>query len=312
MVVETGTPAGVVPALITPFTEDGDIDEGALRQEVDYMVNQAGVHGLVVTGSTGEGYALGIEELRRVAQVVLDEVRGSLPVIGGVIANSTREATAAVAAVGGLPVAGFQVTPIHYVFDPGDDGHVDYFRAVAQAAQRPVIIYNVVPWANLSVDLLLRLAREVSGIAAVKQSNRDLHKLASLVAAGGELKVYSAVDDLLYPSFCLGAHGTICALAAVLPEQCLELWSLVRGGGEGERARLLHEQMLAVWSTLDAPDMPARLKVAIRLLGRSAGYARSPFREPAKPVIEEIGAALAALPSAVSTGRAREVSRAGG
>lgn len=309
--IETGTPAGVVPALVTPFTEDGDVDEGALRQEVDYMVNRAAVHGVVVTGSTGEGYALGIDELRRVAEVVLDEVGGTLPVIGGVIANSTREAAAAVAAVGELPVAGFQVTPVHYVFDPGHDGHVDYFRAVAHTAQRPIIIYNVVPWANLSVDLLLRVTREVTGVVAVKQSNRDLHKLAALIAANQELKVYTAVDDLLFPSFCLGAHGTICALAAVLPEQCLELWSLVQSG-QIQPARLLHQSMLAVWRSLDAPDMPSRIKVAIRLLGRSAGYPRRPFREPAEQVVDEIRLALAALPSPVSAGAGQGVSGVGG
>lgn len=286
--------SGIIPAILTPFTEQGDIDEAALRHEVRYMLDTAKVQGLTVTGTTGEGYALDADEVRRVTAITVDEAHGQVPVVTGVIADSLAQALKYVEAVRGLPVVALQVTPVHYLFDPGDDGHVDYFRTIGEAAQLPVIIYNVVPWANLSVPLLKRLVTEVSWVQGVKQSGGTLHKVADLLTTiAHHARVFTAIDDLLYPSFSLGAHGTISAIATLAPGLCVELWNAVQQNDQ-TAALSLHERLLVVWRSVEAPDMPARIKTAVNLQGRTGGFARKPFRVPPPATVELIQRALKA------------------
>ena len=138
--------SGIVPPMTTPFRADDTIDEKALRAEARYLVETARVHGLAVTGSTGEGHALTTDEVRRVTAIVTEEVRGRVPVIAGVITDSTAPAVARGLAVRDLGVAALQVTPVHYLFRPDDDAMVRHFDTLATRTGVPVIIHNVVPW----------------------------------------------------------------------------------------------------------------------------------------------------------------------
>jgi 4-hydroxy-tetrahydrodipicolinate synthase len=115
-------------------------------------------------------------------------------------------------------VDALQVTPVHYVFKPDDDATYKHFKALTEATKIPVIIYNVVPWNYLSPALLVRIMKEMPGVIGVKQSAGDLKLMADLlINLPAGKKVYSAVDALLYPSFALGAHGTIAANPAAVP-----------------------------------------------------------------------------------------------
>jgi 4-hydroxy-tetrahydrodipicolinate synthase len=266
---------GIIPPMVTPFHPDSEeLDEDALRAEVDTLLG-AGVQGLCVTGSTGEGAAITASEARRVAEVVVHEVQGRVPVISGIIQNSTRMVLEYADAVRDVGVDGLQVTPVHYLFKPDADGTVNYYRAVAGRGL-PIMIYNVIPWAFLEAPVLVRLMREVPGVVGVKQSGGDLHKLADLLlTAPPEKRIFSAVDDLLYPSFTLGAHGAIAAILTILPRTSVKLWEAVRDGRH-DTARALHPVLLRMWRAVDGPNMPARAKAAIALQGRPAGVARSP------------------------------------
>lgn len=267
--------SGIIPPMVTPFRrEDEELDEDALRGEVNTLL-QAGVQGLCVTGSTGEGAAVTAAEARRVASVVVQEVRGRVPVIAGIIQNSTRMVLDYADAVRDVGVDGLQVTPVHYLFAPDADGTVNYYRAVAGRGL-PVMIYNVIPWAFLESPVLVRVMSEVPGVVGVKQSGGDLHKLADLLLTAPHGKrIFSAVDDLLYPSFALGAHGAIAAILTILPRTSVKLWEAVRDGRH-DTARALHPVLLRMWRAVDGPNMPARAKAAIALQGRPAGVARSP------------------------------------
>jgi dihydrodipicolinate synthase/N-acetylneuraminate lyase len=112
---------GIIPPITTPFRPDGTIDEECLRAEVRYLVEVAGVHGVAVGGSTGEGHTLSTEEIRLLTGVVTEEVAGRVPVIMGIIVNSTRAAIERGRAVRDLGIAALQVTPVHYLFRPDDD-----------------------------------------------------------------------------------------------------------------------------------------------------------------------------------------------
>jgi 4-hydroxy-tetrahydrodipicolinate synthase len=268
---------GIVPPVVTPFRPDSTIDEAALRAEARYMVETAKVHGLAVTGSTGEGHTLTTDEVRRITGVVLEEVRGRVPVITGVITDSTESAVERGRAVRDLGVAALQVTPPHYVFRPDDDAMLGNFAAIADRTGIPVLIYNVIPWAYLSPQLLARIISEVDGVIGVKQSAADMKTLADLLLLTGDrARIMSAVDALLYPSFVLGAHGAIAAILTAVPTLCVQLWDAVRAG-DHRRALSLHGKLLPIWNAIHRDNLPANVKFCMELLGRPAGVPRPPM-----------------------------------
>ncbi|MBL8217284.1 MAG: dihydrodipicolinate synthase family protein, partial [Bryobacterales bacterium] len=248
---------GIIPPLVTPFREDGTIDEALHRAEVRYMVEQAGVHGLAVCGSTGEGHTLTTAETRQIVAWTVDEVRGRIPVIAGIIANSTDAVVERAKAVADLGVAALQVTPVHYVFRPDDESMVRHFDAIATRSGIPVIIYNVVPWSYLLPPLLTRILRDVDGVIGVKQSASDMKALADLLllieeaGIADKVRILSAVDALLYPSFQIGSHGAIAAVLSAAPEWCVALWNAVQSG-DSTTALTLHKQLLRLWNAIDA------------------------------------------------------------
>ena len=276
---------GVIPPLATPFRADEEIDEEAMRREIRHMLD-AGVCGITMTGSTGEGHTLTIEESRRLARVAVAEVNGSVPVVNGIIQNSTREVIRYGRALKEEGVDALQITPVHYLFSPGPDGTLEYYSEIGAAVQLPIVVYNVVPWNTIDVPTLLRLA-EQECIVAVKQSGGDIHKLADLLQSvrrrGTRLRVLSAVDALLFASYLMGAHGSIAAILSVLPRQSVALWGACQNG-DIDFARELHELILPVWRLLDAPDMSSRVKAALQLQGRPVGNARRPL-QPVSPSI---------------------------
>lgn len=266
--------------MVTPFRVDGSIDEQLHRAEVRQLI-EAGVHGLAVCGSTGEGHTLTTDETRRITSWTIEEARGRVPVITGIIADSTKSAIERGKAVADLGVAALQVTPVHYLFRPDDDSMVRHFEAIAEGTGLPVIIYNVVPWSYLAPTLLIRILRDVEGVVGVKQSASDMKALADLLllaeeaGIAGRVRILSAVDALLYPSFAIGSHGAVAAILTAAPEWCVALWNAVRAGDADVLA--LHKRLLRLWNAIDAPNLPANVRTAMRLQGREGGVPRPPM-----------------------------------
>ena len=281
---------GIIPPMVTPFTDDGEVDQRAFREEVRVLL-AAGVHGLAVGGSTGDGHTLSIAETCQLVQIARAEVGGRVPIIAGIIQDSTRAVIAYGKALRELGVDALQITPIHYLFAPTEEGTFDYYRRVGDVVGLPIVIYNVVPWNTISPRMLLRLS-EIEQVVGVKQSGGDIHKLADLVKLNqGRLQIFTAVDDLLFPSFVLGAQGAIAAILTVMPQLCVALWDACQAGRFDE-ARALHERLLPVWRAINAPDMPARSKAAIELQGRRVGPPCHPILPATPEVRAEIAAAL--------------------
>lgn len=266
---------GILPPVATPLAPDESIDERALRAMTRFMVEQ-GVDGLVVGGSSGEGFNLETDELRRLVVTVADEMGDRLPLVAGVIANSTRTAIAKAKAVADLGVSALQVTPVHYIYKTDDEAMIRHFRDIHDACGIPIIVYNVVPWNYLSPALILRMMREVPGVYGVKQSAGDLKQLADLMlgATPGN-RIYGAVDSLLYPCISLGAHGLISMLTSAAPRQCIALWKAVKAG-DHERALQLHRKLLALWNAIFADNRIATFKYALSLQGLDVGVCRRP------------------------------------
>lgn len=267
---------GIIPPVPTPFTADGEIDEKAFRAVVRFLMGQ-GAHGICVGGSTGEGHTLTREEFVQLMTAAAEEVAGKVPLVAGMIVNSTREAIARGRSIAHLDVAALQITPVHYLFKPDEEATVRHFRTLSEALEPPILIYNVVPWNYLSPPLLLRLMREVPGILGVKQSAGDLKLMADLVldVPKGKL-ILSAVDALLYPSFTLGSPGTIAALPSAAPAACVALWNAVQKGDHA-RALELHKRLLGLWNAIVGDNLPACTKHALKLQGCDAGLPRAPM-----------------------------------
>ncbi len=288
---------GIIPPLVTPFREDGSIDEQAHRAEVRFMVEQAGIHGLAVCGSTGEGHTLSTEETRRIVGWTVEEVKGRVPVIAGIITDSTQSTIDRALALSDLGVAALQVTPVHYVFRPDDDSMVRHFASIAGKTGIPVIIYNVVPWSYLLPPLLVRILRDVDGVIGVKQSASDMKALADLLLLSEEagirdrVRILSAVDALLYPSFRLGSDGAVAAILSAAPEACVALWN----AGDSASALDLHKKLLRLWNAMDAPNLPANVRVAMNVQGREGGVPRPPMPVSNPAQAERIRSAMAAL-----------------
>ena len=286
--------------MVTPFDAEGNVDERLHLAEVRHML-AAKVHGLAVCGSTGEGHTLTTDETLRITACTMEEVQGRIPVITGIICDSTRAAIERGRAVANLGVAALQVTPVHYLFRPDDDAMSRHFDRVAQATGLPVIIYNVVPWSYLSPDLLARILRQADGVIGVKQSASDLKALADLLVLADSqelrqkgVRILAAVDAFLYSAFSLGAHGAVAAILTAVPECCVDLWNAVQEQ-DHQRAKRLHESLLGLWNGIDHPNLPANVKTALRLQGRDGGFPRDPMPQSSPEQAQEIRLALAAM-----------------
>lgn len=285
---------GVIPPLVTPFKANGDIDEAAFRNVIRFNLAK-GVHGVCPGGSSGEGHTLTLDEFVRLIEICADEVKGAVPIVAGIISNSTRDAINRARAISHLKIAALQITPVHYLFKPDEDATYRHFKALTEAVDIPVIIYNVVPWNYLTPAQMIRLMKELPGVQGVKQSQGDLKLMADLllgVPVG--CKIYSAVDALLYSSFALGAHGTIAATPAAIPGVCVALWNAVQAGDHA-KALEMHTAMLTYWNTIVADNLPANIKTSITLQGCDAGLPRAPMPATTEAQLARIKPALDAV-----------------
>lgn len=293
---------GIVAPFTTPFREDDTIELGAIRAQVDWLIAE-GVHGLAAGGSTGEGHALDREEYRDVMAETVRAADGRVPVVAGIISNSTGETALRGKLVRDLGVVALQVTPPHYLFKPDDDALVAHFRRVHGECGVPIIIYNVVPWCYLSPDLLLRIMDEVPGVVGVKQSAGDMKLFADLQRrADPKNLIFSAVDAMLYLSYCLGARGSIAAILTAAPGPSRRLWDAVQAGDHAV-AKDLHERLMPVWDAVGQDNMPSLCKYAQSLQGVPAGVARrptSPASEAQKAAVRKALAGCGLLGDAVA------------
>lgn len=285
---------GVIPPMTTPFRADGELVLDAVKAQVDFLV-AAGSHGLAAGGSTGEGHTLDPEEYRDLMQATVDATAGRIPVVAGIIVDSTRDAIRRGRMVRDLGVAALQVTPVHYLFKPDDDAMVRHFKTMADETGMPIIIYNVVPWSYLSPALLVRIMTEVPLVVGVKQSAGDLKLFADLmITAPRDKMIFSAVDALMYPSYALGAAGSIAAILAAAPKVSVDLWNAVKAGDHAT-ALDLHQKLLVLWNAMIADNLPACTKFAQSLQGVPSMFPRQPMpvASPAQQVA--ITKALAGL-----------------
>ena len=270
---------GIIPPVVTPFRADGSIDEVLLQKEMRICVD-AGVHGLSVGGSTGEGPTLCDEELRDLIKIAKGETNENQTVVCGIMRTCTRDAvrTGTMAKEAGADA--IMVTPTAYnVLVPNEEGMFDFYNTISKEVDLPIIIYNVIPQNVVTPHLFRRLLQETENVYGVKQSVGGLPALyaMSLVEKEeGHGVTFAATDDMLFSCFMHGANGAISAVLSVFPKLCIEMYECAQSGNY-TRGMEIQEKLYGPWQYIAGNQFPIRLKYALHVMGRETGYCRSPI-----------------------------------
>ena len=280
-------PRGVIPPHITPFTKNGDIDEAALRRNVDFWI-EAGVHGLATCASNGEAAYMNSEERKRVIEIVLDQANGRVRVIAGTGAPSTRDAIAQTRDAKDLGVdAALVVTP--YFLSPKQEEVLGYYEDILETVDIPIILYNVPKFTAVNMEpwVVAKLA-EYSNVVGVKDSSGDMRQMQSLLnLAGDRISILSGTGNLVFPTLASGGHGGIVAVANVVPSKCVEIYEkFLKGDLKGARDAQAEVVVLNDFLTKQY-GVPA-IKAALNLLDQSGGYPRRPLLPLSGKVTEEL------------------------
>ncbi len=268
---------GVIPPIITPFKQDGTIDLALAAKEMKLAVD-AGVDGLSVSGSTGEGPTLRDEELRDLIAAAREQAGPDRPGVCGVMRTCTRDAVQAGQAARDAGADAIMVTPTAYnVLVPDEEGMFDFYSTISKEVGLPVIIYNVIPQNTVMPNLFRRLLDETEHVVGIKQSVGGVPALYAMhMTCGDKGKIFAATDDMLYTCYSLGACGAISAVLAVFPKLCVEMWQCVRKGDHA-RARAIQDKLYFPWQCIAGNQFPIRVKYALSVMGREPGYCRSPI-----------------------------------
>jgi len=269
-------PEGILPALVTPFTDDGKaIDEGRLRVLVSHCI-ELGVHGVVPCGTTGEFVNLTTEEKKRVIKIVVDEVNGRVPVVAGTGASGTDQAlemTKYAKDVGAEAV--LIVTPFY--LKPADRGIYEHYDTIASEADLPIILYNIpqctglpLPW-QMVEDLA-----QIPNIVGIKDSSGQLSFiLAVLEKVRDKIKVICGHDEVVVAALAAGCSGAILASANVIPDIWVQVYNHVKNG-ELQKARELQYKVQKI-ARIIAGSGAVSTKEALNMMKIKVGPVRKPL-----------------------------------
>jgi 4-hydroxy-tetrahydrodipicolinate synthase len=283
---------GSIVALITPF-RNGGIDEAALGALVEWHIDQ-GTHGLVPVGTTGESPTLSHAEHERVVDLVIEAAAGRVPVIAGAGSNSTAEAISLARharQVGADAI--LVVTP--YYNKPTQEGLFAHFKAIHDAVDLPLIIYNIPGRSvvDMSVDTMAALAR-LPHVVGVKDATCDLARpLLTTLACGADFCQLSGEDITALAFLANGGDGCISVTANVAPRQCAEMHEAWQRG-DAERALAIHLRLTPLHRALFLETSPAPVKYAVARLGKCAPDVRLPLVPLREATREKVDAAMVA------------------
>lgn len=277
----TDSPAlhGILVAVTTPFTPGAAaIDEETLRAQADHLV-RAGVHGLVVTGTTGEFPTLTPAEYRRTIELYVAAVAGRVPVVAGVGALATRDAVDLARHAERSGADAIMLLPPFY-------GGVDvetltaFVTAVASGISIPVVFYNIpsATGTRLTAAQLAALG-DIDGVDYLKDTSGDAVSYAELLAVHADrIHALNGWDTLTFSAIAAGARGVVWGAAGIVPELAVELWDTLAVKGDLPLAREQWRHLWAISDFLESVDYVAGVKAGLEIVGRPAGPARLPIR----------------------------------
>jgi 4-hydroxy-tetrahydrodipicolinate synthase len=281
---------GVLPALITPFTPDGDtIDAAALAAIVDRLVG-AGVGGLVPGGSTGEFTTLTNGERRRLIELTVEAAAGRVPVVAGTGALSTRETVELSAHAQDAGAAAVMIVPPFYDALSWPE-LLAHYTAVADAIEIPIMYYNLPSASGVKLSFAqLRELSERAGVSCLKDTGGDAVAATELIQGDGPT-LLNGWDTLTFAALAAGARAVVWGAASIVPEQCVELHRLLIDDIDLPAARELWARLWPLCQFLEGQSYSAAVKTACGLVGDTTG----PVRPPLLPLDEAARSELGAL-----------------
>ncbi|MBA4343466.1 MAG: 4-hydroxy-tetrahydrodipicolinate synthase [Methylibium sp.] len=269
---------GSIVALVTPMHEDGSIDYEALRGLIDWHIAE-GTDCIGVVGTTGESPTVSMEENREVIRAAVEHAKGRVPIMAGTGANSTAEAielSRYAKAVG----ADCTLSVVPYYNKPSQEGIYQHYKAIAEAVDIPMMLYNVPgrTVADMLPDTALRCA-SLPGVFGVKEATGNIERAAYLIKHAPQgFSIYSGDDGTAIALMLLGGHGNVSVTANIAPRAMHELCKAALAGNVREATRI-HMQLLGLHKQLFCEPSPAPAKWALSQLGRCKPDMRLPITQ---------------------------------
>jgi 4-hydroxy-tetrahydrodipicolinate synthase len=288
-------PYGVIPALVTPLDQEGELLEQGLRDVLDHVI-AGGVHGVFVMGSSGEIYGLDDAQKRRVVEITVEHVNGRVPIYAGASEITTRgciRTARMVAEVGGVSALSV-LTP--YFLTPTQSELITHYRAIADATELPVLLYNNpgMTHVDLTLPTVVTLA-EVDTIVGIKDTSGRLALTADYVnETPDDFSVLVGSDSLIYAGLLHGAVGAIASTANIAPQVVAGIYDALMAG-DNVLALELQRRLDPLRRLVGAATFPVVLKEGLRLAGIEAGWCFAPAREIADDRRAELARVVADL-----------------
>jgi 4-hydroxy-tetrahydrodipicolinate synthase len=286
--------AGCGTALVTPFTKSEEVDERSLRAFVDWQI-ASGVHFVVPCGSTGEAATMTVAEHRRVVEITVEQTAGRVPIVAGAASNDTKKAIALsreMAAAGATHL--LHASPMYN--KPPQRGIVAHFRAIADAVQLPIVVYNVPgrTASNIEAATTLELA-EHENIVAVKEASGNLAQICEIIRhRPARFAVLSGDDLLTLQVMADGGDGVISVTSNASPSLVAQL-AVLCAAGDFAAARAVHHR-LAEWTVAAFVESnPIPVKAALAMMGKMANVVRLPLVPLAEKFEPTVRAALVSV-----------------
>ena len=287
--------SGSLVAIVTPMFEDGALDIGRFKSLIDWHIAE-GTQGIVVVGTTGESPTVNFDEHKQLIRIAVEHAAGRVPIIAGTGANSTAEAVE-LSESARHSGAQFSLSVVPYYNKPTQEGMYRHFRAIAEAVDLPLILYNVPgrTVADLQNDTVLRLA-QVPNIIGIKDATASLERGSDLLRrAPKDFAVYSGEDATGLPLMLMGGHGVISVTANVAPRLMQEMCTAALSG-DIARARAANNRLLGLHTKLFVEGNPVPVKWALVQMGLIAPGIRLPlvplsanFHETVRVAMREAG-----------------------
>ena len=282
---------GAFVAIVTPFTEEG-IDEQGLRDLIEFQI-EAGTHGIVPCGTTGESATMSHEEHHRVVEITIDQVKGRVPVLAGTGSNSTAEAIALTRHAKEAGADGvLMVTP--YYNKPSQEGLYQHYKSIAEAVDIPIVLYNVPgrTSCNLLPATVARLAA-IDNIVGIKEATGNLNQVSEVIRLCPDgFAVLSGDDFTSMATVAIGGTGVISVTSNIAPADMAAMMDAALAGDFG-RARELHYRLFPLMQAMFLETNPVPVKTAVALMGKIAnGRPRLPLCPMSEANLAKLQAAL--------------------
>jgi len=294
---------GCGTALVTPFSQDGSIDEPALRNLVAWQV-ESGIDFLVPCGTTGETPTLSHDEWLRVIDVTIEVAAGRVPIVAGATSNSTQDAVEKAKEVAARPGVDAILTASPYYNKPTQEGQYRHFRAIAEAVDKPIILYNVPgrTSANIEPATVVRLA-EVPNIFAIKEASGNIGQMAELCAVVPEnFLVFSGDDAVTLALIGMGGVGIVSVCSNEIPREMTEMTRAALNN-DWVTARRLHRKYLPLMQGNFIETSPMPVKAVLAMMGKIEEVYRLPLlpmRRDTRSKIQKIATDVGLIAKAAS------------